>query len=236
MLPKHIRPQLILGGPLRGSRIVTSWHDYPAAILGSTERPLIDWMRRNVKIGQTWLDVGAHYGYTTLALSRWVGSNGRVFAFEPAVETAGYLSQTRALNACRNVTILPLGLDAEPSLHRVAGVPRRGMYEAGQRAPSAIDVYLVALDAIWNQVNGNDERVDGVKIDVQGMELHTLCGMKRLLLEQHPVVVLEFHAGVDRGSVNELLASCGYDVGHVKAVRDDLVGNPLRDDESYVFA
>ena len=40
LLPKTIRAQRILGGPLRGLHIVTSWHDYPAAIMGRTERPL----------------------------------------------------------------------------------------------------------------------------------------------------------------------------------------------------
>src|SRR5206468_10103171 len=88
-LPKTVRPHRILAGRLRGLRIVTSWHDYPGAILGRTERPLLDWFERNVRAGETWLDVGAHYGYTAIALSRLVGLRGRVFAFEPVVATAG---------------------------------------------------------------------------------------------------------------------------------------------------
>ena len=38
--------------------------------------------------------MGAHYGYTALALSRLVGEEGRVFAFEPVPETAGCLAAT----------------------------------------------------------------------------------------------------------------------------------------------
>jgi len=49
-----------LGGLLKGYVIVTSWHDYPAAILGRTERALLDWFAHNVGSGETWLDVGAH--------------------------------------------------------------------------------------------------------------------------------------------------------------------------------
>jgi hypothetical protein len=63
-LPRNIRSQRIFWGPLRGHKIVTSWYDYPSAILGRTERALIEWFSRNVKVNETWLDVGAHYGYT----------------------------------------------------------------------------------------------------------------------------------------------------------------------------
>src|SRR2546427_6871891 len=98
VMPRTVRPHRILAGRLRGFRIVTSWHDYPAAILGTTERALLEWFEHNVQPGETWLDVGAHYGYTALALGRLVGPVGRVFAFEPMVSTAGHLGRTRSLN------------------------------------------------------------------------------------------------------------------------------------------
>src|SRR6266568_1468864 len=98
LLPRTVRPHRIWGGQLRGLRIVTSWHDYPGAITGRTERALLTWFENNVRPGETWLDVGAHYGYTAIALSRLVGTQGRVFAFEPMVATAGYLAKTRTIN------------------------------------------------------------------------------------------------------------------------------------------
>ena len=68
---------------------MTSWHDYPAAILGRTEGALLAYFAKHASSGETWLDVGAHYGYTAIALSKLVGGNGRVFAFEPMLNTAG---------------------------------------------------------------------------------------------------------------------------------------------------
>src|SRR5258706_11527415 len=97
-LPKKIRAHRILAGPIRGARIVTSWHDYPAGIGGLTEKPLIAWFAQHVAPGTTWLDVGAHYGYTAIALSRFVGNEGRVFAFEPMRATAGCVGRTRVVN------------------------------------------------------------------------------------------------------------------------------------------
>ena len=95
ILPRSIGQRRILGGPLRGRSFVTSWYDYPAAILGRMERPLLDWFRCNVGLGETWLDVGAHYGYTAIALSHFVGISGRVYAFELMLATA-----TRTSRSC----------------------------------------------------------------------------------------------------------------------------------------
>ena len=103
LLPRSIGRQRILAGPLEGQWIVTSWHDYPAAITGRTERPLLDWLAENVKPGETWLDVGAHYGYTAIALSRLVGPTGRVFAFEPTPATFAQLVANVMLNGFNGV-------------------------------------------------------------------------------------------------------------------------------------
>src|SRR2546421_957839 len=96
--------------------MVVSWHDYPAGITGRTERALLAWFRENVNKNETWLDVGAHYGYTAIALSRLVGDNGRVFAFEPVVATAGCIAQTRNLNRLSQLTVVPFGLGAPDTL------------------------------------------------------------------------------------------------------------------------
>src|SRR5689334_19464358 len=108
LLPRRTRAHRILFGALQGAPIVTSWHDYPGAILGRTERPLLAWFRRNVRSAQTWIDVGAHYGYTAIALSRMVGPTGRVFAFEPVRSTAQCVERTRMLNGFRQLTVVPL--------------------------------------------------------------------------------------------------------------------------------
>ena len=73
VLPSKIGRHTIISGPIKGSTIVTSWHDYPAAILGGTELPLLKWFEQHVKPGQTWLDIGGHYGYTAIALARLTG-------------------------------------------------------------------------------------------------------------------------------------------------------------------
>ncbi|HZQ05317.1 MAG TPA: FkbM family methyltransferase [Anaerolineae bacterium] len=238
LLPRTLKPHTIFAGPLRDYRIVTSWHDYPAAILGRTERELVEWFAQNVRAGETWLDIGAHYGYTAIALSHYVGATGRVFAFEPMLTSAGCLTQTRRLNDLAQLTVVPLGLgDARLGLERLPVV--RGMVDSTLRANghSWQETFLVAqLDEVWQEICGGNARVDGIKVDVQGMELNVLRGMKDLLRSQQPKVIVEVHAGVARDELRALLAQVGYtrEAIPIESVADARSAQ-LLDDKSYLF-
>jgi FkbM family methyltransferase len=218
LLPRAIRQHLILAGALRGCRIVTSWHDYPAAITGRTERPLLEWFAENVKKGETWLDIGAHYGYTAIAMSRLVGPEGRVFAFEPMISTAGCVAQTRELNKFPQLIVLPLGL-ANPETLEMKQLPvTRGMVDSTierttnhePRTEWLENIMVARLDWLWPRVCGGSERIDGVKIDVQGMEVEVLNGMIETLRRHHPKLVVEVHTGVDRKELLGLIETVGY--------------------------
>ncbi len=214
-LPRALKPHHIRAGPLRHYRIVTSWHDYPAAILGRTEGPLLAWFARNVNAGETWLDIGAHYGYTAIALAHFVGARGRVFAFEPMLTSAGCIAQARHLNQLAQMTVVPLALGDVPGIALQQLPLVRGMVDSTParkgNAQTWHETLLVArLDEIWNELCGGATRVHGIKIDVQGMELFVLRGMMGLLSSQHPKMVLEVHEGVARAELISVLRAAGY--------------------------
>jgi FkbM family methyltransferase len=183
-------------------------HDYPGAILGRTERPLLAWFRENVKSGETWLDVGANYGYTAIALAELVGRSGHAYAFEPSLTTAGCLNRTRVLNGLNQITVLPFGLST-PGGIRLMSVPvDRGMANHAFGGGGTEDIYVIGFDDLWTALGKSP--VHGVKIDVQGMELDVLEGMAETLRDQRPKLVVELHSGVDRKRVTELLRNAGY--------------------------
>lgn len=191
--------------------MVTSWHDYPAGITGRTEAHLLNWFARHSRQGETWLDIGAHYGYTSLALSRSVGSAGRVFSFEPFVASAGYLSTTRGLNRLTQMRVIPIALGSKPPLHANRMAEVRGMLDSSRRPDGDGELYFeAALDWLWPLISEGNARVDGVKIDVQGMEISVIEGMKEILRTWRPKLALEFHHGVDRNRVLSLLEDAGY--------------------------
>ena len=213
LLPRACKPHRILRGPLAGRTIVTSWHDYPAAILGYAEVSLVQWLLDNVQLNETWVDVGAHNGYTTLAMCERVGSTGKVLAFEPMICTAGHLQKTKQLNKLDQLLVIPLALTSDEGVRLRNFLTSRGMADAQlthDKAESAENVMCVALDSLWQSLGLSNSEIHGVKIDVQGMELETLRGMQKLLSRFHPKLVVELHKGISRLDILDTLSSCGY--------------------------
>jgi FkbM family methyltransferase len=211
LLPRTISERRILGGPLRGRSLVTSWHDYPAAILGRTELALLGWFSANVRNGETWLDIGAHYGYTALALCQLVGGSGRVFAFEPMIGTAGCVSRTRASNGFQQLTVVPIGLGECGDLATRSLPVVRGMVDSTLDGAQFEERFLASsLDWLWPRLGGTEDRIDGVKIDVQGMEIQVLKGMRGILRQHRPKLAIELHRGVSRDDFLDLLGELGY--------------------------
>lgn len=234
LAPRQVRAHRILGGRLRGHVIVTSLHDYPAAVLGTTEQPLLSWFQGNVKSNETWIDVGAHYGYTTIALAELVGRNGHVYAFEPSITTAGYLNRTCQLNRLDHATVVPLGLGNTGNFRAVVTPMSRGMANHHFGGSGSETIYVVDLDRIWPTFG--QSALHGVKIDVQGMELQVLEGMTRTLSDYQPKLVIEFHLGVDRDRVVTLLSSLGYRIpGEPLEPQADEKEAGYCDDRSYAF-
>ncbi len=200
---------------MRGRKIAAPWHDYPAAMLGYAETSLIGWLMDNVGPGQTWLDVGAYYGYTSLCMALRTGPAGRVFAFEPNLTAAGLLAQTRALNNLPHLRVCPFALGSEKALTPRRLYTVRGMIDSQigpQEADGAELFYSAAFDALWPRWRGNRPEVHGIKMDVQGAEVEALKGMAVLLCEQRPLLALEIHSGVDRRAVLAVLETADYDL------------------------
>jgi FkbM family methyltransferase len=214
---------------------MTSWHDYPAAILGTTEAALLEWFAANVHTGETWMDVGAHYGYTALALCRLTGSSGRVFAFEPVLATAGYLASTQECNRLPQLIVVPFGLGPEGPLSLATAPVERGMATHQDAPGPRTNIYIIGLDQVWRLIQGDDPRIDGIKIDVQGMEHETVRGMLGVIRRWRPKLIIEFHAGVDRTQLVRDLTEVGYQGSGLPIESDDHGSGSYLDNCSYLF-
>jgi FkbM family methyltransferase len=207
--------------------------------LGTTERALLNWFSRNVKNGETWLDVGAHYGYTAIALSKLVGPPGRVFAFEPVLATAACVSLTRHLNGLPQLQVIPLGLSAAQGIETVRLATVRGMADSTISQDGWRECIIVdGFDHLWPTLCAGSCNVDGIKIDVQGMEIEVLRGMRDTLSTQSPKLVLEVHTGVSRGDLLSLLRGFGYNPipEPVEETDGASQNGELVDNRSYAFS
>ena len=151
-------------------------------------------LRRLVRPGMQVIDVGANVGLYSLLLGRLVGEGGRIYSFEPEPQLCAILRENCISNGITNV--VPLEYAAGPSSARATF--QRSTFNSGNnslgRNPSdaaALEVTVVRIDDIVPV-----EKIDFVKIDVQGHELGALTGMERLLSASPDVrVFFEFWPG-----------------------------------------
>lgn len=149
--------------------------------------------------GGTFVDVGANWGYFTLAGAHAVGAEGRVLALEPDPRMHDELRANVARNGIRNVTVLPVAAAegaGEAVLAGYAEADRNRGVSSLVAAPSAdAPAFTVRTAALDDLLDGEGiGAVDLVKIDVEGAEERVLRGMARGLAEgRYRRVLLELH-------------------------------------------
>ena len=153
-------------------------------------------LRRILRPGDAFIDVGANQGFFTILASRQVGPTGVVVAFEPAPRERNRLLRNLRLNKCTNVNVEPAAVGRESGQAEFHVFTRHqgslsGLTSGGADllAPgTALQVPIVALDDIHERFAGRPLRA--IKIDAEGGELDVLRGCARLL-DDGPVVLCE---------------------------------------------
>ena len=165
------------------------------------------WFSENVHLNENWIDVGANYGYTVIALAKNIGSQGSIYAFEPVPATCGALKETVDINNFTNVSVYCLALADEQDFSIKSFQTSRGML-TNQDDSSNLMIPLISLDSLFSLYKV-DRKIDGIKIDVDGQELNLLFGMEQLLRKYHPKLIIEVHDST-YNAVNDFLNKLGY--------------------------
>lgn len=186
-----------LVGPLAGCRMqakyIRSYHE------GSYEPEVCRTIMRIVQPGWVCVDIGGHVGYFTLLLAKLVGEHGHVIAFEAHAENAEQLRSNVRINGYEARVRVENMAVSDGTCCRVMLFPGRWRSSAewnivghdveGNLTEPESEVPATSLDAYFCR----GLRVDFVKIDIEGAEALALCGMRRLLRESKPLVLVEFH-------------------------------------------
>ena len=179
-----------------------------------------------LKEGSVFVDIGAHVGLFSVPAMKWVGDLGRVIAFEPHpdnfalllknVETNGATEGISVENAAVSNCNEPLTLYTS-----AFNTGDHQVYPTSGR--KGIDIQCVSLDSYF----GKSERVDVIKMDVQGAEGAAFEGMRRVLQENPKIVVIwelspsQLEAfGTTAEAVLDFLQSLGFS----STIIDDVTG------------
>jgi len=203
------------------------------AYLRGYEPEVTQALRRILRRGMSFVDVGAFVGYYTVLASRLVGPEGRVYAFEPDPTNFRYLLHNLAVNGCTNVRAEQVAISDEEGLtglHR-AHYPMQH-HLASQRTVKEPQVVVrtVSLDFYFARL-GRPE-VDLIKVDVEGHEWHVLRGAREVIMRnERPPLIVELNTSALRRQgrspfdLFEILRDLGYnkvrllETGEVIALR-----------------
>jgi FkbM family methyltransferase len=187
-----------------------------------SEIRLAKFLIRNLKPGDTFMDIGGHYGYFTLLGSHLVGKDGSVHSFEAAPKTFSILKKNASGHS--NISIYNSAVSDEAGDLTFYEFPN--LYSEY----NSLDVDQFKNESWFSEFKPKEIKINSVvpdqflaeysiqpnvlKIDVEGAEYKVINGLKNHLSSHQPIVVIEYLSD-ERGNeahrqAEKLLKSLGY--------------------------
>ena len=191
------------------------------------ESHISDQLRTLLKPGDVFVDIGANIGYFTLLGASLVGSQGRIYAFEPLTDNCALIERSVAENSFENVNINPvaiaesrqsfqLDVSGFSSNARVIDFTSEAVPGSGPERP----VEAFTLDEMMTET----ERIDVIKMDIEGAEPRAWQGMEQSVNRHRPVLIFEFSPNlikvtshIDHAEFLETVIKKDYDLFIIKA-------------------
>jgi FkbM family methyltransferase len=150
---------------------------------GVWEPHLTDFIRRRLRRGDVFIDVGANIGYFSLLASTLVGEDGKVIAIEASPSIHRRLQENLERNRVRNATVFHV---AASDREGVLQIFNAGRDNCGASTTIASSGYELEAEVLAKPLDdlvaaGDLERAKVIKIDVEGAEWSVITGMRRLL-------------------------------------------------------
>ncbi len=191
--------------------------DHPGERLFVTryhERHVLDWLIGSVQIGWNIFDIGAYIGYYTIILGRLSGPEGKVIAFEPIDFLKERILNSARVNRLSNITVETLAVGNKSGFVKfwVHEDPEGGYgTSSSAHRPIGSKSVKVRMTTIDEYVNKRKlDRLDLIKIDVEGGEVQVLEGAYESLKKFRPFLILEFNDEVSKKESEIILKSLEY--------------------------
>ncbi|MGD1809262.1 FkbM family methyltransferase [Dapis sp. BLCC M126] len=135
----------------------------------------------------SFIDIGAHIGYYSVLAAKIVGSQGKVFAFEPELSNYQKILENINLNHLNNIKLFNLVVDSETKEtqifmnqdndggHALWDVGKHPFNQKSLNNQTMQNTQLYTLDNIISQA-GNITNLKMIKIDTEGAELDVIKG------------------------------------------------------------
>ena len=195
-----------------------------------------------VRPGHVCFDIGANIGVYSVVMASLTGAPECVHAFEPVAHIRRRLLANARLNAFDTIHVNDMALGATETTLDMYQV-KQGLFRAGtstlvrnqnveRMGEDAFAKKAVSVTTLDRYVGAAQlARVDFLKIDVEGFELHVLEGARTTLARHRPVILFEYdegrHGTEHRERFRAIFAEHDYDTFEFTAFRDRLAIVPF---------
>lgn len=177
-----------IGGMVRQIEGLTESDPYYVGIVDDFEPDFFAFCRALIRPGFTILDIGANIGAIALMMSELAGAQGRIYAFEAAPSVFSLLKRNIDANAIANVRAGHFAVSsADGEVSFLDNSAFGAIDETGTaRVPAR------SIDTLVNEIGV--QRLDFIKIDIEGHEWQALQGAAETIARFDPVIRIEFNA------------------------------------------
>lgn len=215
--PTGLTQVKVAGGDLAGFTILIDMQIDKDYWLGTYEPELQAALRKMIRPGAVIYDVGANIGYVSLLLAKAAGETGRVYAFEALPENTERWRKNVELNGMTPRLSLFAGAVTQAAgpvrflVHSSGGMGKAaGSGGRNDEYQSEVTVPGISLDEfVYGQGNPQPQ---AVKMDIEGGEVLALPGMRRVLAEARPLMLMELHGDESARVAWETLTAAGYEI------------------------
>lgn len=188
-------------------------------------------LKKIISPEMTVVDIGANIGYHTLTAANLVGSNGKVYAFEPEPGNFDLLNKNIHANKYDNVTTICKAVADKVGISEMIIYPtKHGAHKLmipNNTHKITMPVEVVTLDEFFKDIK---KPIDVVKIDVEGFESAVFDGMENMIKKNPDIkILLEFYPKIIQQSgysPKDFLTNikhCGFEIFRIDEISSQLV-------------
>lgn len=148
----------------------------------------IELLKQLIKAGDHVLDIGANIGFYAKIISNLVGEKGKVYCFEPDKTNFNYLLKNTA--RIKNINLFNLAVSDKEEVIKVYKSKLLNVDHRTYPVNNYDSVEEINAKSIDGMLGKEIEKIDLIKIDIQGFELTAFKGMENLLSKQNNIKII----------------------------------------------
>jgi len=188
---------------------------------GKSKYAELHFLKEIIKSGFVCVDIGANLGYYSYFLSKFSGIEGKVYAVEPVEMFAKIWKKNTETSKYKNLELFPFALgekqqEVKMGMPKVDGVVHHGMTKLIEEKTQDCEIdFIVQMqnpDVLFEKL----EKIDFVKVDVEGYESIVFENMAKTILKHKPLIQSELSGQENRHKSIKILTQLGYEIKILK--------------------